>query len=129
MSKLVNISRIGYFLWPMDFQHLTGDVTTYTFGTGVAKHTFCPVCGVKPFYVPRSNPDGIDIKKHKDENGVPLDGVAFHPYHTSKALVAILIFLMVFSAVVFFAQKMGGYFLEHANFEPANMTASSIQTI
>ncbi|MEO1204308.1 MAG: cytochrome bc complex cytochrome b subunit, partial [Pseudomonadota bacterium] len=58
-----------------------------------------------------NNPDGIDIKQKKDENGVPLDGVAFHPYHTSKDLVAIIIFLMIFSAVVFFAPEMGGYFL------------------
>ncbi|MDX1492151.1 MAG: GFA family protein [Pseudohongiellaceae bacterium] len=36
-------------------------ITTYTFNTGVAKHTFCKICGVKPFYTPRSNPDGIDI--------------------------------------------------------------------
>ncbi|MDP5031681.1 MAG: GFA family protein [Paraglaciecola sp.] len=36
-------------------------LTTYTFNTGVAKHTFCSVCGVKPFYTPRSNPDGIDV--------------------------------------------------------------------
>ena len=71
-----------------------------------------------------NNPDGIDIKKHKDENGKPLDGVAFHPYHTSKDLVGIIVFLMIFSAVVFFAPDMGGYFLEHANFEPANVTAT-----
>lgn len=36
-------------------------LATYKFNTGVAKHTFCKVCGVKPFYTPRSNPDGIDI--------------------------------------------------------------------
>jgi ubiquinol-cytochrome c reductase cytochrome b subunit len=71
-----------------------------------------------------NNPDGIDIKKHKDENGVPLDGVPFHPHHTSKDLVGIIVFLMLFSAVVFFAPEMGGLFLEHANFEPANMTAT-----
>ena len=71
-----------------------------------------------------NNPDGIEIKKHKGADGVPLDGVAFHPYHTSKDLVAIIIFLMIFSCVVFFAPEMGGYFLEHANFEPANMTAT-----
>jgi ubiquinol-cytochrome c reductase cytochrome b subunit len=71
-----------------------------------------------------NNPDGIDIKKHKDESGKPLDGIAFHPYHTSKDLVGIIVFLMIFSAVVFFAPEMGGYFLEHANFEPANMTAT-----
>jgi ubiquinol-cytochrome c reductase cytochrome b subunit len=71
-----------------------------------------------------NNPDGIDIKKLKDETGKPLDGIAFHPYHTSKDLVGIIVFLMIFSAVVFFAPEMGGYFLEHANFEPANMTAT-----
>ena len=67
-----------------------------------------------------NNPDGIEIKEHKDEKGKPIDGVAFHPYHTSKDLVIIIVFLIAFSAVVFFAPDMGGYFLEHANFEPAN---------
>jgi ubiquinol-cytochrome c reductase cytochrome b subunit len=71
-----------------------------------------------------NNPDGIEIKKLKDEAGKPLDGIAFHPYHTSKDLVGIIVFLMIFSAVVFFAPEMGGYFLEHANFEPANVTAT-----
>lgn len=36
-------------------------LTTYAFGTGVAQHTFCRVCGIKPFYLPRSNPDGVDV--------------------------------------------------------------------
>ena len=71
-----------------------------------------------------NNPDGIEIKEHKGPDGVPLDGVAFHPYHTSKDLLYIVIFLMLFSAVVFFAPEMGGYFLEHANFEPANVRAT-----
>ncbi len=71
-----------------------------------------------------NNPDGVDIKENKDANGIPLDGVAFHPYHTSKDLVAIIIFLMIFSAVIFFAPEMGGYFLEYANFEPANLLAT-----
>lgn len=66
------------------------------------------------------NPDGIEIKEHRDAGGKPLDGVAFHPYHTSKDLVIIIVFFIIFSAVVFFAPDMGGYFLEHANFEPAN---------
>ena len=39
-------------------------ISTYTFNTGVAKHTFCKHCGVKPFYTPRSNPDGVDINVH-----------------------------------------------------------------
>jgi ubiquinol-cytochrome c reductase cytochrome b subunit len=67
------------------------------------------------------NPDGIEIKEKKGPDGIPLDGVAFHPYHTSKDLVAIIAFAIVFSAVLFFAPEMGGYFLEHANFEPANL--------
>ena len=67
-----------------------------------------------------NNPDGVEIKEHKGPNGKPIDGVAFHPYHTSKDLVIIVIFLIAFSAVVFFAPDMGGYFLEHANFEPAD---------
>ncbi len=71
-----------------------------------------------------NNPDGIEIKENKGPDGVPLDGVAFHPYHTSKDLVAIIVFLMIFSAVVFFAPEMGGYFLEHANFDPANPSAT-----
>ena len=67
-----------------------------------------------------NNPDGIEIKKNKGPDGIPVDGVAFHPYHTSKDLVIILVFAILFSAVVFFAPEMGGYFLEHANFDPAN---------
>ena len=71
-----------------------------------------------------NNPDGIEIKDHKNEDGIPVDGVAFHPYHTSKDLVAIIAFLMIFSVVVFFAPDMGGYFLEYANFEKANPSAT-----
>ena len=71
-----------------------------------------------------NNPDGIEIKQNKGADGVPLDGIAFHPYHTSKDLVVIIVFLMIFSAVVFFAPEMGGYFLEYANFEPANVRAT-----
>ena len=67
-----------------------------------------------------NNPDGIDIKQHKDENGVPLDGIAFHPYYTVKDLVGVVVFLFVFCAVVFFFPEMGGYFLEKPNFEQAN---------
>jgi ubiquinol-cytochrome c reductase cytochrome b subunit len=75
-------------------------------------------------HVGSNNPDGIEIKEHKGPDGVPLDGVPFHPHHTSKDLVGIIVFLMLFTGAVFFAPEMGGYFLEHANFEPANMTAT-----
>ena len=71
-------------------------------------------------HVGSNNPDGVEIKEHKGPDGVPLDGIAFHPYHTTKDLVGIIVFLMIFSAVVFFAPEMGGYFLEHANFVPAD---------
>ncbi|MBC3411175.1 MULTISPECIES: cytochrome b [Pseudomonas] len=67
-----------------------------------------------------NNPDGVDIKKHKDENGIPLDGIPFHPYYTVKDIVGVVVFLFVFCAVVFFFPEMGGYFLEKPNFEQAN---------
>ncbi len=75
-------------------------------------------------HVGSNNPDGIEIKEHKGPDGVPLDGVAFHPYHTTKDLVGIIAFLIVFCAVLFFAPDLGGYFLEHANFETANTLAT-----
>ncbi|PIQ30521.1 MAG: aldehyde-activating protein [Zetaproteobacteria bacterium CG_4_9_14_3_um_filter_49_83] len=48
------------------FRLLSGEdnITTYQFNTGIAKHTFCKTCGIKPFYTPRSNPDGIGINVH-----------------------------------------------------------------
>ncbi|MHB0783282.1 cytochrome b [Pseudomonas alloputida] len=67
-----------------------------------------------------NNPDGVDIKKKKGENGIPLDGIPFHPYYTVKDIVGVVVFLFVFCAVVFFFPEMGGYFLEKPNFEQAN---------
>jgi len=67
-----------------------------------------------------NNPDGVDIKKKKDENGIPLDGIPFHPYYTVKDIAGVVVFLFVFCAVVFFFPEMGGYFLEKPNFEQAN---------
>ena len=67
-----------------------------------------------------NNPDGVEIKKKKDANGVPLDGIPFHPYYTVKDIVGVVVFLAVFSAIVFFAPEMGGYFLEYNNFDPAD---------
>ncbi len=78
-----------------------------------------------------NNPDGVEIKDYKGPDGIPLDGVAFHPYHTSKDLVALIVFLMLFCGVVFFAPEMGGYFLEYANFDPADtrVTPAHIQPV
>jgi ubiquinol-cytochrome c reductase cytochrome b subunit len=67
-----------------------------------------------------NNPDGVEIKKLKDEKGIPLDGIAFHPYYTVKDIVGVVVFLIVFFFIVFFMPEGGGYFIEHANFEPAN---------
>ena len=67
-----------------------------------------------------NNPDGIEIKDHKDADGVPLDGIPFHPYYTVKDIVGVVVFLIIFCAVVFFQPEMGGYFLEANNFVPAD---------
>jgi ubiquinol-cytochrome c reductase cytochrome b subunit len=67
-----------------------------------------------------NNPDGIEIKKHKDASGKPLDGIAFHPYYTVKDLMGVGGFLIIFLGVVFFAPDGGGYFLERPNFIPAD---------
>lgn len=67
-----------------------------------------------------NNPDGVEIKQKKDANGVPLDGIPFHPYYTVHDVFVAAVFLIVFSAVVFFAPEMGGYFLEYNNFIPAD---------
>ncbi len=67
-----------------------------------------------------NNPDGIEIKANKDENGIPLDGIPFHPYYTVKDIVGVGVFLFFFAAIIFYAPEMGGYFLEHANFIPAD---------
>lgn len=67
-----------------------------------------------------NNPEGIEIKNHLNADGVPLDGIPFHPYYTVKDIFGVAVFLILFSLVVFFAPEMGGYFLEHANFIPAD---------
>ena len=67
-----------------------------------------------------NNPDGIEIKANKDANGIPRDGIPFHPYYTVHDIFGVCVFLLVFCAVVFFAPEFGGYFLEYNNFIPAD---------
>ncbi len=67
-----------------------------------------------------NNPDGIEIKQNKDANGIPKDGIRFHPYYTVKDTVGVGVFLTFFAAVIFFWPDVGGLFLEAPNFEPAN---------
>lgn len=67
-----------------------------------------------------NNPDGVEIKKKKNAQGIPLDGIPFHPYYTVKDIVGVVVFLMVFTVIVFFTPEMGGYFIEYNNFFPAD---------
>ena len=68
-----------------------------------------------------NNPDGVEIKKHKDPvTGHPVDGIPFHPYYTVKDLVGAIVFLAIFCTILFFTPEMGGYFLEYNNFIPAD---------
>ncbi|CAG0907763.1 unnamed protein product, partial [Darwinula stevensoni] len=67
-----------------------------------------------------NNPDGVEIKKDKDERGIPKDGIPFHPYYTVHDILGTTVFLLVFFAVLFFAPTFGGYFLEFNNFIPAD---------
>jgi ubiquinol-cytochrome c reductase cytochrome b subunit len=67
-----------------------------------------------------NNPDGVEIKATKDASGKPLDGIPFHPYYTVHDLLGVSVFLMAFSAIIFFAPEFGGYFLEYNNFIPAD---------
>jgi len=67
-----------------------------------------------------NNPDGVEIKAKKDENGIPLDGIPFHPYYTVKDIFGIGVYMIIFMFVVFYWPEGGGYLLEANNFIPAN---------
>jgi ubiquinol-cytochrome c reductase cytochrome b subunit len=71
-----------------------------------------------------NNPDGIEIKDSKDPWGHPIDGIPFHPYYTVKDIVGVAVFLFFFATVIFYMPEMGGYFLEDANFIPADPLAT-----
>jgi len=71
-----------------------------------------------------NNPDGIEIKASKDPWGHPVDGIPFHPYYTVKDIVGVAVFIFFFATVLFYMPEMGGYFLEHANFIPADPLAT-----
>src|ERR1043166_8893088 len=77
---------------PEQFELLSGkdDLSTYTFNTRVAKHTFCRHCGIHSFYVPRSDPDKIDVNA-RCLDGVDLDAVEktrFDGRHWEEAMRA-----------------------------------------
>jgi len=74
-----------------------------------------------------NNPDGIEIKENKGPDGIPVDGIPFHPYYTVKDIVGAVFFLIIFFAILFFAPEMGGWFLEPDNFVPANILTTPIE--
>ena len=67
-----------------------------------------------------NNPDGVEIKQVKNDEGIPVDGIAFHPYYSVKDLVGVIVFLFIFSIILFYMPEMGGWFLEKDNFVPAD---------
>jgi ubiquinol-cytochrome c reductase cytochrome b subunit len=69
-----------------------------------------------------NNPDGVEIKAKKDKNGIPLDGIPFHPYYTVKDTFGVMVFILIFVLIIFFAPTVHGLFLETDNFQPANPT-------
>ncbi len=73
-----------------------------------------------------NNPDGIEIKKLKDDKGVPLDGIPFHPYYTVKDIFGVSMFLLIMAFIIFFWPEAGGLFLEHDNFIPADPLVTPI---
>lgn len=106
--------------------YVVSDVTLnrfFSFHVIAVPLVLCGLVGLHIFAlheVGSNNPDGVEIKKQKDANGIPLDGIPFHPYYTVKDIVGVVVFLIFFCLVVFFNPEMGGYFLEHANFIPAD---------
>ena len=67
-----------------------------------------------------SNPDGIEVKENLGPDGHPLDSIPSHPYYSTKDFFGVSVFLFIYSAVIFFAPEMGGYFLEYNNFLPGD---------
>jgi ubiquinol-cytochrome c reductase cytochrome b subunit len=67
-----------------------------------------------------NNPDGIEVKDNIGPDGHPVDAIPSHPYYSVHDIFGAVVFLTIFSAIVFFAPEMGGYFLEYNNFIPAD---------
>jgi ubiquinol-cytochrome c reductase cytochrome b subunit len=129
----VIVSLFGSFPWIGDalVQWIRGDyfISDITLNRFFALHVvalplvliFLVVAHILALHeVGSNNPDGIEIKKTRDRDGRPLDGIAMHPYYTVKDIYGLAVFFVLFAAVVFFAPELGGLFLEAANFEPAN---------
>jgi len=128
------------FVGPSLAEWIRGDfvVSDATLNRFFALHFFIPVIVLPALVfvhivalhkVGSSNPDGIEIKKKKGPDGKPLDGIPFHPYFTVKDIAGVAVFLMFFSAVVFFSPELGGWFLEPDNFVPANILQTPTEIV
>lgn len=127
MSLFDAIPWVGHYM----MHWIQGDyaVSTITLGRFFSYHvTILPmlIVAIVVFHIASlhkvgsNNPDGIDIDKSMDRNRQTNDAIPFHPYYTVKDLCGVVVFLIVFCTVLFFAPSMGGYFLEPENFVPAN---------
>ncbi|OBS11013.1 cytochrome b [Acidihalobacter prosperus] len=67
-----------------------------------------------------NNPDGIEIKEHKNADGIPLDGIPFHPYYTVKDILGVAVFLAIYMGLIFFKPSGWGIVLDKLNYVPAN---------
>ncbi|MDX1568891.1 MAG: cytochrome bc complex cytochrome b subunit [Xanthomonadales bacterium] len=125
------IPDLGFISGPEIAQWIRGDylVSDATLNRFVALHVIAVPLALLALVVLHltalhevgsNNPDGIEIKENKDEDGVPVDGIAFHPYYTVKDLFGVGMFLLIFAFIIFYAPEMGGWFLEHDNFVPAD---------
>jgi ubiquinol-cytochrome c reductase cytochrome b subunit len=128
------------FVGPPLAEWIRGDfvVSDATLNRFFALHFFIPVLILPALVfvhivalhkVGSNNPDGIEIKKRKNAEGVPLDGVPFHPFYTVHDIFGTAVFLIVFAAVMFFAPELGGWFLERDNFVPANILQTPTEIV
>ena len=119
------------YIGPTITEYLRGDfvVSDSTLNRFFALHVIAIpllIIGLVAFHlmalrnVGSNNPEGIEIKKNLDASGKPKDGIPFYPYYVIKDIFGVAVFLTIFFAVVFFAPELGGLFLEHDNFTPAN---------
>ena len=116
-DRLVEFIRGDYNISGVSFTRF------FAFSVGLVPLVFVGLVGfhiLSLHHVGSNNPDGIDIKKHKDANGKPLDGIPFHPYYTVKDTFGLVVFLILFAIVVFFMPDFFGLFLEAPNFIPAD---------
>jgi len=84
--SLCRMSGFWHLIVPASrFRLLSGADTLveYTFNTGVAKHRFCGHCGVKSFYIPRSNPDGVDVNARCLDDGT-VQSMVIEPFDGSN---------------------------------------------